>query len=186
MRGVSLEKMGGCASVFGERQQQQGNTKTGISRTSKDRDPAFMDAVRDEVNAYLFSTNDMFSSDGSRTSSEAENSYHQQSSSCQSDRTEVCDYTYRYSAKIAQESKHSNTVESKEMRPSLRELLNWNSFSIGSSRDGSSSDEASNSFSYFSNEMEVTSDENTDPQKQSYLKALRSCNSANEQRFMVE
>jgi len=72
------------------------------------------------------------------------------------------------------------------MRPSLRELLNWNSFSIGSSGDGSSSDEASNSFSYFSNEMEVTTDENMDPQKQSYLKALKSWNSANEQRFTVE
>jgi len=166
MRGVSLEKMGDCALEFGERLQQQGSTKTGVARRSKYRDQVFMDAVLDEVKAYLSITNYMFPSDESRTSSEAENSYHQQFSSCQYNRTEVCDYTYRYSEKIAQENKHSNTVESREMRPSLRELLNWNSYSIRSSRDGSSSDEASNSFSYFSNEMEVTTDENTDPQKQ--------------------
>jgi len=108
-----LEKMGGCASEFGERLQQQGITKTGIANTSKYRDQVFMDTVLGEVNAYLSSTNDVFPSDWSRTSSEEENSYHEQFISCQYNRTGVCDYTYRYSAKIAQENKHSNTVESK-------------------------------------------------------------------------
>jgi len=120
------------------------------------RQKEFMNVVMHEINDYICETNSQCGDSPSSTASEQFSKYR-----CQFGKKEVNDYTELYGLEVAAEKSHSDEVMSDESGHSVCEFSSFNFSPLGTSKEEYCSDDASNSFSYFSNQID-TNDESLD------------------------
>jgi len=160
LREMYSKKIGNPLPILGKRDEITEGDDITLTYGEK-----FMNLVQSEIKDYLCAINNQCASVGGETVSNFPKAVASQQFNvyrCQSNRNEVNDYIDLYSAHKPHEKIYSGEVIPKEIRPLLHEF-SCKSFSIGTSKEEYYSDDASNSFSYFSNEMD-TNDESVDSQ----------------------